>query len=59
MDFRGSSGSGYEFIASAFQNWDTVTQMDIADGTRYMIQKGIADPDRICIVGVVSVAMLR
>jgi dipeptidyl aminopeptidase/acylaminoacyl peptidase len=51
MDFRGSSGSGYEFMASAFQNWDTVTQMDIADGTRYMIEKGIADPDRICIVG--------
>ena len=51
MDFRGSSGSGYEFMASAYKNWDTVTQGDIADGTRYLINQGIADPDRICIVG--------
>jgi dipeptidyl aminopeptidase/acylaminoacyl peptidase len=51
MDFRGSSGQGFEWMASAFANWDQITQQDIADGARYLVSEGIADPKRICIVG--------
>ncbi|XOV87657.1 MAG: alpha/beta fold hydrolase [Pseudomonadota bacterium] len=51
MDFRGSSGQGFAWMARAFRNWDQVTQQDIADGARYLINEGIADPGRICIVG--------
>ncbi len=51
MDFRGSSGQGFAWMARAFRNWDQVTQADIADGALYLVREGIADPERICIVG--------
>lgn len=51
MDFRGSSGQGFEWMASAFANWDRVTQQDIADGVTWLVKKEIADPERVCIVG--------
>lgn len=51
MDFRGSSGRGFQWMASAFANWDRITQQDIKDGVDYLVESGIADPARICIVG--------
>ena len=51
MDFRGSSVQGFEWMASAFANWDRVTQQDIADGATWLVNGGFADPERVCIVG--------
>lgn len=51
MNFRGSYGYGYDFMASGFQDWGGKMQTDVEDGTRWMIEQGIADPKRICIVG--------
>lgn len=50
MNFRGSAGYGKEFEEAGRQNW-VVMQEDVEDGTRWLIEKGYADPDRICIAG--------
>jgi dipeptidyl aminopeptidase/acylaminoacyl peptidase len=51
MNFRGSSGYGYDFMASGLQSWGLEMQNDVEDGTRWLIKEGIADPNRICVVG--------
>jgi len=50
-NFRGSSGYGYEFAASQMGAWGLSMQDDLTDATRWLIEQGVADPDRICIVG--------
>ena len=51
MNFRGSAGFGYDFMAAGFRNWGLEMQDDVTDATQWLIDKGIADPERICIVG--------
>jgi dipeptidyl aminopeptidase/acylaminoacyl peptidase len=51
MNFRGSSGYGSQWYYDAHQDWGGLTYSDITDGTKWAIQKGIADPKRVCIVG--------
>lgn len=49
--FRGSTGFGYEHEAAGYQQWGLGIQNDITDGVHWLIEQGIADPSRICIVG--------
>ncbi|MEH8017959.1 S9 family peptidase [Rheinheimera muenzenbergensis] len=51
MNFRGSHGYGFDFKQMGLQGWGLQMQDDVEDGTRWLINKGIADPKRICIVG--------
>ena len=51
MNFRGSSGYGYDFMKAGLQNWGQAMQDDVEDGARALIDRGIADPEKICIVG--------
>jgi len=51
MNFRGSSGYGYDFMNAGIGNWGTSMQNDIVDGTRWLIEQGITDKNKICIVG--------
>ncbi|GAB2931968.1 alpha/beta hydrolase family protein [Rheinheimera gaetbuli] len=51
MNFRGSHGYGFDFKKMGLQGWGLQMQDDVEDGTRWLINKGIADPKRICIVG--------
>ncbi|MCE9688010.1 S9 family peptidase [Shewanella sp. AS16] len=51
VNFRGSGGYGEAFQAAGYQKWGTEVQQDIIDGTRYVIEQGLVDKDRICIVG--------
>jgi dienelactone hydrolase len=51
MNFRGSFGYGAKFAAAGAGQWGGVIHNDITDGTRWLIEQGIADPGRICIVG--------
>ncbi len=51
MNFRGSSGYGHSFMASGLKDWGGKMQTDVEDGTRWLIDQGIADPNRVCIVG--------
>ena len=50
-NFRGSGGYGDDWVGEGgFRNWRQ-TINDINDGAAWLISEGIADPDRICIVG--------
>lgn len=51
MNFRGSSGYGSDFRNAGLGEWGGTMQTDVEDGTRWLIEQKIADPDRICIVG--------
>ncbi|MBV6469170.1 MAG: hypothetical protein NBKEAIPA_01056 [Nitrospirae bacterium] len=51
VNFRGSSGYGKEFLQAGFQRWGLEMQDDLTDAAQYAIEQGIADPERICIVG--------
>ena len=50
MNFRGSIGYGKEFEEAGRKNW-IVMQEDVEDGTRWLYEKGYADPNRTCIAG--------
>jgi dipeptidyl aminopeptidase/acylaminoacyl peptidase len=51
MNFRGSSGYGEDWFFAAHQDWGGLTYDDVIDGARWAVQQGIADPQRVCIVG--------
>ena len=51
MNFRGSTGYGKKFWMTAFKQWGKKMQDDITDGVQYLIDKGIADKDKIAIYG--------
>jgi pimeloyl-ACP methyl ester carboxylesterase len=50
-NFRGGGGSGRAFVEAGHRQWGQRMQADVADGTRYLIEQGIADANRICIAG--------
>ena len=50
-NFRGSAGYGQEFLnENGFRNWQT-SIADVADAARYLVNEGIADKNRLAIVG--------
>ncbi len=51
MNFRGSTGFGRAFWEASFGEWGGKMQDDITDGVKYLIGRGIADPDRVAIYG--------
>ncbi|MBI1366150.1 MAG: prolyl oligopeptidase family serine peptidase [Alphaproteobacteria bacterium] len=50
-NFRGSEGYGDAFHKAGFQQWGRKMQDDITEGVKKLIAGGVADPQRICIVG--------
>ena len=50
-NFRGSTGYGKKFVNVADREWGGTMQDDLTDGTRWLVDQGIADPARICIMG--------
>jgi dipeptidyl aminopeptidase/acylaminoacyl peptidase len=50
-NFRGTMGYGAKHFTAGWKQWGLAMQNDMADGTRWAIEKGIADPKRICIAG--------
>ncbi|MEM9688141.1 MAG: S9 family peptidase [Pseudomonadota bacterium] len=50
-NFRGSSGYGRDFEEAGYREWGGVMQDDLTDAVDFLVRKGIADPDRVCIVG--------
>jgi len=51
MNFRGSTGYGREFWEASFREWGKKMQDDITDGVNWLVEKGIADKDRVAIYG--------
>ena len=50
-NFRASTGFGKEFLNAGNLEWGDAMQDDITDGVQYLIDQGIADPARVCIMG--------
>lgn len=50
-NFRGSTGYGDRFRSAGYKQWGGLMQDDVTDGTKWLIEQGIADKDRICIMG--------
>jgi dipeptidyl aminopeptidase/acylaminoacyl peptidase len=51
VNFRGSGGYGFDFEKAGWKQWGGTMQDDVTDATRWAIQQGIADKNRICIYG--------
>lgn len=49
--FRGSTGFGRSFETAGHGQWGLAMQDDVRDGVRHLVEQGIADPQRVCIVG--------
>ncbi len=50
-NFRGSKGFGRTWERAGWREWGGVMQNDVTDGVKALIRAGIADPERICIMG--------
>lgn len=51
-NFRGSTGYGKRFLNAGNLEWGTgIMQHDISDGVKDLIDRGIADPSRVAIMG--------
>lgn len=50
-NFRGSTGYGYAHLDAGKKQWGGLMQDDVTDGARWLVESGVADPDRLCIVG--------
>lgn len=50
-NFRGSRGYGYSFAQSQMKGWGLAMQDDITDAAGWMVEKGYAEQDNMCIVG--------
>jgi len=50
-EFRGSTGFGFAHYQAGWKQWGLAMQDDLADAAKWAIQKGWADPERICIMG--------
>lgn len=51
-NYRGSDGRGADFVAAGYGQWDGKIQSDIADGVAALVQQGLADPKRVCMIGI-------
>lgn len=50
-NYRGSAGYGEDWVGrGAYREWRRAVS-DVADGARYLIDAGLVDPERVCIVG--------
>ena len=50
-NFRGSDGFGRAFAESGYGEWGRKMQDDISDALAMLVEKKVADPARVCIVG--------
>ncbi len=51
VNFRGSTGFGKEFLNAGNKEWGRNMQNDVSDGVSWAIENGIADPERVVILG--------
>lgn len=51
VNYRGSGGYGHEYETAGHRKWGTRIQADILNGVDWVIEQGIADPERLCVYG--------
>lgn len=50
-NFRGTTGHGWKHYRASWKQWGLGMQDDVTDGARHLIDKGIVDGNRVCIMG--------
>jgi dienelactone hydrolase len=50
-EFRGSLGYGKRLFTAGWKQWGLAMQDDVADGVKWAVAQGLADPKRVCIAG--------
>jgi dipeptidyl aminopeptidase/acylaminoacyl peptidase len=50
-NFRGSTGYGRDYVDAASGEFGRKMQDDLDDGVRWLVERGVADPKRVCIMG--------
>ena len=50
-NFRSSTGFGKAFLNAGNNQWGDAMQDDITDGIAHLVEQGIVDPDKVCIMG--------
>jgi dipeptidyl aminopeptidase/acylaminoacyl peptidase len=50
-NFRGSTGYGRRFVEQGYGQWGRKMQDDVDDGVDWLVEQGIVDPKRVCIMG--------
>jgi dipeptidyl aminopeptidase/acylaminoacyl peptidase len=48
---RGSSGKGFDFAKAIYADWGNKDVQDVLAGVDYVLQQGIADPERLAVGG--------
>jgi dipeptidyl aminopeptidase/acylaminoacyl peptidase len=51
VNFRGSGNYGRAFEVAGYREWGGRMQDDVTDATRWAVEQGVADPQRLCIYG--------
>ncbi|NES77624.1 MULTISPECIES: S9 family peptidase [unclassified Okeania] len=51
INFRGSTGYGKDFLNAGNREWGAKMHDDLIDGVNWLVEKGIADKDKIAIMG--------
>ncbi len=51
VNFRGSTGFGKSFVTAGNKQWGQDMQNDITDGVAWAVENGVADPERVVILG--------
>lgn len=49
--FRGSDGFGEAHLEAGYGEWGRKMQTDLSDGVTHLVEQGMVDPARVCIVG--------
>ncbi|HYE26703.1 MAG TPA: S9 family peptidase [Allosphingosinicella sp.] len=50
-NFRGSTGYGKAFVEAASGQFGRKMQDDLDDGVKWLVDRGVVDPKRVCILG--------
>jgi dipeptidyl aminopeptidase/acylaminoacyl peptidase len=50
-NFRGSDGISQGFMEAGYGEWGGKMQSDLSDGLKALVDRGVVDPARVCIIG--------
>ena len=50
-NYRGSVGYGEAYMQAGYKQWGLKMQEDLIDGLTWMLNRELADPNRVCMVG--------
>jgi dipeptidyl aminopeptidase/acylaminoacyl peptidase len=51
INFRGSTGYGKQYVNAGDRQWAGTMRTDLLDGKSWAVKEGVADPNKVCIMG--------